>query len=495
NKSDCRRVQVLAYFNEHFSRPLFYVLPVQSAADDSQPAFLPLLVNSALFLCVPDLSLHAHMSAIDPVGADEPYIRRHQFEQFVRTFGGQLSSAIQLAHYSFFASNGQLYSWFHGHDHSFDAYSYKGRDAFLIRFSHTAPGALTVLSCRAGVWEKRHLTCTSEGWQAVSESGDKRSVLGEYRSINAYIHAHHRNQQPIVTPFAAMFPAALSPSEAGRAWSADESSEQTVQVAALGSNCKHAAILAAHAADSVASSNFTTSDPAIPAPYPTIATYSIIPVASASSPHSSLPSTPQSNPDSPYSSTVVDSNSSAQSEGDVALMSDSDDSQTQQQPPPQRSQPPVRSGTGCESIAMHEFFYAIAMDDVEAVLSVIRQKRVKLTATDDYGLTCLHIACAHNRSRILHILRRHVPVSLLAAVTLKPLRLANPVLSMYSAANQWMPYMKTDLDLPLGSPCGSVACAYQSSGCLAFIQQWLGELGVQYKHIAHQSHEQLAQKA
>ena len=84
-----------------------------------------------------------------------------------------------------------------------------------------------------------------------------------------------------------------------------------------------------------------------------------------------------------------------------------------------RLQATIRSGTGCPSVAVHEFYYAIAMNDVEAVRSFIQQKRVSFTAADDFGLTCLHIACVHNRTRMLHILKPHVPVSLLAAVTLR----------------------------------------------------------------------------
>ena len=55
--------------------------------------------------------------------------------------------------------------------------------------------------------------------------------------------------------------------------------------------------------------------------------------------------------------------------------------------------------------------------------------------------------------------------------------------------------MKADIDMPAGSPCGSMACAYQSGGCLAFIQQWLTELGVQYNNIVHSSHENLAHRS
>ena len=484
------------HFNEHFNRPLFSALPVLSAAGGDEPAFLPLLVNSVLFLCVPDLSVHAQQASIDPASVDEPYIRRHQFEQFVRTFGSHLPSAMHLAHYSLFAANGALYSWFHGHDHSFDTYSHKGKDGFLIRFSHTKPGALTVLSSEGGVWEKRHLTCTCHGWQAVRDAdrGSEQTVLGSYRSLNAYIDAHHKRQQPFVSPFAGLFPATLRPSEAGREWSPDAPCDRSVAGSAMRDRCAHSAILASAPADSLAPSAFTRTDPAVPAPYPTIATYSIIPVASSQplpshSSHSSHPSTPLLTPDSPASSTVLDTNSSAHSDSDVA-MSDSDDSQ-QQQPPPQ-VESTIQSGTGCPSIAVHEFFYAIAMDDVEGVLSFIRQKQIQLTATDEYGLTCLHIACAHNRARMLNILKRYVPVSLLAAVTLKPLTVGSPLLSTYMAANGWMPYMKTDIHLPVGSPCGSVACAYQSAGCLAFIQQWLTELGVKYNNIVHSSHENLA---
>ena len=492
------------HFNEHFDRPLFSTLPIPAAVGN-QPAFLPVLVNSVLFLCVPDLSVYAQQSSIDPSSVDEPYIRRHQFEQFVRTFGSHLPSAIHLAHYSLFAANGALYSWFHGHDHSFDSYSHQGRDGFLIRFSHTKPGVLTVLSSRAGVWEKRHLTVACDGWQATSETAaGTQTVLGVYRSLNDYIYAHHAGQQPFMSPFVSMFPASLSPSEAGRAWSPTGQSEQFAdERAGLRGNCSHSAILSSAAADTPpAVSTFTASDVlSVPAPYPTIATYSIIPVASSrhvsslpsQSPRSSgssHPSTPQPVPDSPASSTVIDTGSSVHSDSDVA-MSDSDDSQGQQQ----LVQSTIRSGTGCPSIAVHEFLYAIAMDDVEAVLSFIRYKQIKLTATDDYGLTCLHIACAHNRTRILHILKPHVPVSLLAAVTLKPINASSPLLSTYTAGNQWMPYMKTDLKLPEGSPCGSVACAYQSGGCLSFIQQWLTELGVQYGNIQHASHESLAHKA
>ena len=489
---------LVLHFNEHFDRPLFSALPVPAANGSSHPAFLPLLANSVLFLCIPDLALHAQQASIDSASADDPYIRRHQFEQFVRSFGSHLPSAVHLAHYSLFKPNGALYSWFHGHDHSFDTYSHQGRDGFLIRFSHTKPGALTVLSCEAGAWQKRHLTCTCQGWQAVSEErSGQHSVLGLYRSLNAFIAAHHSRQQPFPSPFAAMFPATLSPSEAGREWTADDSGEQMTGSSEvkkeLKDNCSHTGILSAVAVSSSPQPAFTSSDPAVPAPYPTIATYSIIPVADSTppssvqpspSPPSSHPSTPQSTPDSPASSTVIDTGS-VHSDSDVA-MSDSDDSQAH------HVQPAIRSGTGCPSIAVHEFFYAIAVDDVQAVLSFLRQKQISLTASDDYGLTCLHIACVHNRTRMLHILKRHVPVSLLAAVTLKPLTPASPLLSFYTAGNRWMPYMKTDIELPVGSPCGSMACAYQSSGCLAFIQQWLKELGVQYNRISHSSHENLA---
>ena len=334
---------LVLHFNEHCNRPLFSALPVLAASGGSQPAFLPLLANSVLFLCIPDLSLYAQQTVEDlAVAAEEPYIRRHQFEQFVRTFGGHLPSAIHLAHYSLFAPDGALYSWFHGHKHSFDTYSHRGRDGFLIRFSHTQPGALTVLSCTAGVWEKNHLTCTCDGWQAVSEVAGGGTVLGVYRSLNAYIDAHHRHQQPFPSPFAAMFPASLSPSEAGRAWSPNESPEQSSDSASLKDECSHSAILSTGAADSVTMSASTTAaaDGEVPAPYPTIATYSIIPFANSAprasshasvSPPSSVPSTPLSVPDSPASSTVIDTNGSVHSDSDVA-MSDSDDSQHQQAP-------------------------------------------------------------------------------------------------------------------------------------------------------------------
>ena len=154
------------------------------------------------------------------------------------------------------------------------------------------------------------------------------------------------------------------------------------------------------------------------------------------------------------------------------------------------------SATGALSFALHEFFYAIAVDDVLAVKAVIRFRSVPLTAADDFGLTCVHVACAFNRVRILALLKAVLPITMLAAVTLRRISHSDDaLLTAYSPLTRHMPYFRTQLVLEAGSPCGSVACGYSSGGCLSLIQTWMRDHGVRYEAITHDTLQHLVDNA
>ena len=481
------------HFNECFSTPLFVGLPLRSARPSPQPSFLPLLVNAVLFLSLPDLYNALLPSASSLVADDDarrsPFIRRHQLQLFLATFGGQLRTAVHLAHFTIMDGGGGVYAWFHGLDRSFDRESYAAeggaQSAFLIRFSHSHPGSLSVLTVSGGVWGKRYLTCGGDGWSARQAVADGRSTLiGVYDSVHAYIAAHHTRDSAIPSPLTALYPRILSSWDAAAesARSRPPSPVPRTPESSLGDDSQSHSETDAQFVRPAAPTYQTSPSPALRS-YHVLTSYPL--VAGGGKGVLSLP-------DSPSRASTVGAASSQSPPS--PLQSDASSTDVEMTSDEERATMP--SSTGCPSWAVHAFFYAIAVDDVLAVEAVIRFRSVPLTAADEYGLTCVHVACAFNRVRILQLIKAVVPVTILAAVTVKTINTADDAaLAEYNAANRCMPYFRTQLVLKEGSPCGSVACGYQSGGCLAFLQNWISEHGIKFTQMTHESQEELATKA
>ena len=477
---------------------------------------LPLLVNSVLFLCIPEL-------ANAPPSCEDFSIRRHQLEAFVACFGGSLRSAFHLAHYSLFDASGAVHRWFHGHDRSMDpavlsSGQARPQSGFLVRLSRSCPGGLSVVQYSEGEWSRRVLRCRRDGWTATA--GQK--LLGVYDSVTAYVAAHHQQQQPFPSPLSALYTATLalsdqcgleaqlrpaSPTVCLTPASADSamSDESSGGAEAVKRRCSQPSVARAHAAWPQQNTAAVAAATSLLSPSPSLASYPVMAAFPLITDEDGVgdirvvpaPSSQQQAavvPDSPSAaSTTAQSQSSSASSGSVDTGAEMEEDSAGSA---LLLSVDVPTASGCASYALHEFFYAIAVDDVLAVRAFIRFGSVPLTGTDAFGLTCVHIACAFNRVRILHVLRRHVPVSMLAAVTVRRIsRSDDALLSAYSPANRHMPYFRTQLTLEAGSPCGAVACGYQSGGCLALIQNWLAELGVSYGSMQHPTHREIAATA
>ena len=514
---------LVLHFNERLHSPLFVLLPLPSQRGSGRPAFLPLMVNSLLFLCIPDL---ANSLTVSPQsdGSEEGdgdgdgegrchFLRRHQVEAFVQTFGGQLRTAFHLAHFSLFDETGALHAWFHGYDHSLERHAFgQGKEggadaagAFLVRFSHAQPGSLVVWSVVQGQWSKTYLTCTQQGWsaRAVQSSSQQAKALGLFDSVHAYLAQHHAQQTPIPSAASKLFTSTLAPTEAALPFHPPQPSQPSSpahpratgaatgeELAAPNAMLQHQHLVVAEAQLTTATSQaFPTSPSFSLSSYQLLASYPMVLLPASAdgvghgTAHVPLPeslsraSTVESSasPSSPVHSDELSSST------DVDMLAVGGD---------------AMEGVTASAVPLHLFLYAIAVGDELAVAALIRFRCIPLSSPDEFGLTCVHVACAFNRVRILTLLKQMVPVTMLAAVTLRRISHEDEVrLAAHSPLNRFMPYFRTTLVLEAGSPCGSVACGYQSGGCLALIQHWLKENGVLYNTMQHHSLDQLAQNA
>ena len=511
---------LVLHFNERLASPLFILLPLPSQRRAGAPTFLPFMLNSLLFLCIPDLA--SALSASPPSDGSEGgdgdgesrchFLRRHQVELFVRTFGGQLRTAFHLAHFTLFDHTGAVFPWFHGHDQSFERAAFDatgegsegGAGAFLVRFSHAQPGSLVVWSVVKGHWSKAYLTCTREGWSACTAKGSDgpSTPLGLFDSVHSYLALHHAQQTPIPSTACKLFTSTLAPSEAALPFHPPQPFRPSSPTfsdpigAGTGEHSDdstafyhHLSATSAHLTSATAKHFPTSPSPALSS-YQLLTSYPIV-LGAASADKTGNGAEHVELPDSlSRASTVVSSASPSSplqsdelsSSADVEMSSAAADGVEEGG----LSAVPTEAAS---KLRLQLFFYAIAVGDVLAVETLIRLRCVPLTSPDEFGLTCVHVACAFNRVRILHLLKAVVPITMLAAVTMRRISHRDEDrLAAHSPLNRFMPYFRTSLVLETGSPCGSVACGYQSGGCLAFIQGWLSEHGVHYESI-------LAQKA
>lgn len=153
-------------------------------------------------------------------------------------------------------------------------------------------------------------------------------------------------------------------------------------------------------------------------------------------------------------------------------------------PLPSALVPLTESTSGKKEWLTRALFHSIQANDYLAVELAMKANDLS-QIRDAYGLTCLHVACAFNRVRILDIFKSggHVPVEALVATSSKAIDSVDaPSLAQFTVGNRAMPYFRVNIRLKSGLPCGAVACSYQSQGCLAMITSWLAEQHITVQH-------------